>query len=221
MRDINLLHPIAKYKAEQLIKLCAKKGLKIGIAETKRTVSEQNELYAQGRTKKGSIVTNANGTSFSSLHQWGIAFDFYRNDGKEAYNDSDGFFSKVGKIGKSIGLEWGGDWKSIKDKPHFQLPYWGSGSAKIRAKYGTPTKFEDKWHPNKPVNTVKDGSCVEDVLWVQMQILKLTNINIVPDGIFGPKTANAILMYQRSLGWKGTGKAGQKTIIALAKERIK
>ncbi|CAH2213223.1 M15 family metallopeptidase [Tepidibacter aestuarii] len=25
----------------------------------------------------------------------------------------------MGAIGKSIGLEWGGDFKSIKDRPHF------------------------------------------------------------------------------------------------------
>ena len=43
----------------------------------------------------------------------------------DPYYDKDGFFSKVGAIGKSIGLEWGGDWKTPVDKPHFQLPDWG------------------------------------------------------------------------------------------------
>lgn len=32
-------------------------------------------MYAQGRTKKGNIVTNAKGSDYSSQHQWGIAFD--------------------------------------------------------------------------------------------------------------------------------------------------
>jgi peptidoglycan L-alanyl-D-glutamate endopeptidase CwlK len=33
----------------------------------------------------------------------------------------------VGKIGKDLGLEWGGDWKTMKDLPHFQLrPQWAA-----------------------------------------------------------------------------------------------
>jgi len=28
----------------------------------------------------------------------------------------------VGAIGKSVGLEWGGDWTRLPDRPHFQLP---------------------------------------------------------------------------------------------------
>ena len=43
-------------------------------------------------------------SSYSSMHQWGIAFDFYRNDGKGAYNNNDGFFNKVGAIGQKLGL---------------------------------------------------------------------------------------------------------------------
>lgn len=38
-----------------------------------RTIQEQNDLYALGRTKKGSKVTNAKGGS--SFHNYGIAFD--------------------------------------------------------------------------------------------------------------------------------------------------
>jgi len=221
MRDRTKLHPILQYKIEQLIKLCEQNGLKIGIGECTRTVQEQNNLYAQGRTKPGNKVTNAKGSDYGSMHQWGVAFDFYRNDGKGAYNESGDFFGHVGRIGKSIGLEWGGAWTSIKDKPHFQLPYWCSTPKQLKAKYVIPERFADYWYPNKPTSTVKQGSSRDDVLWVQIQICKLTRIILVPDGIFGPKTADAILQYQRMLGWDGTGKAGTKTIAALAKSRIK
>ena len=229
MRDITKLHPILQYKLKKLQEICKKNGIPIGISECVRTVAEQDALYAKGRTKSGSIVTNAKGSTYSSLHQWGIAFDFYLikdvdGDGQtkdDAYNDSKGDFKRVGKFAKQLGLEWGGSWTSIVDKPHLQLPYWGSGSATIRAKYGNPSKFDDYWYPNKPTSTVKQGSCRDDVLWVQIQICKLTNINLVPDGIFGPKTADAILQYQRMLGWDGTGRAGTKTINALAKGRTK
>lgn len=144
-RNISDLHPILQEKVEELKKACEKKGLKIGISECLRTVAEQDALYAQGRTAPGSIVTNAKGSTYSSMHQWGVAFDFYRNDGKGAYNDSDGFFTKVGKIGQSLGLEWGGSWTSPVDKPHFQLPDWGSTPTKLKNTYGTFEKFKKTW----------------------------------------------------------------------------
>ncbi|MFQ8841879.1 MAG: M15 family metallopeptidase [Clostridium fessum] len=94
----------------------------MAIGETYRTVAEQDALYAQGRTKPGNKVTNARGSSYSSQHQWGIAFDFYRADGKGAYNE-DGDFSEGPPYNRqepwsclqeAIG-------KSIVDKPHVYL----------------------------------------------------------------------------------------------------
>lgn len=145
MRDVKALHPELQCKIMQLQKLCKDNGLIIGIGECVRTVAEQDALYAQGRTKKGNIVTNAKGSTYSSQHQWYIACDFFRNDGKGAFNDSDGFFSRVGKLAKSIGLGWGGDWKSPVDKPHLYLPQWGSTTAKLKQQYGTPEKFKKTW----------------------------------------------------------------------------
>ena len=148
-RDITKLHPIAQEKARQLVSLCASNGLKISIGECVRTVAEQDKLYAQGRTTSGNKVTNAKGSSYSSMHQWGVAFDFIRNDGKGSYNDTDGFFTKVGKLGQSIGLEWGGSWKSLKDKPHFQLPNWGSTTKVLKDKYKKPENFFATFVDNK------------------------------------------------------------------------
>ena len=145
MRNINKCHPRLIDLSKKLVSACRGQGLIIGIGESFRTKEEQDALYAKGRTAPGNIVTNAKGSSYSSHHQWGTAFDIYRNDGKGVYTDSDGFFEKVGKIGKSIGLEWGGDWKSPVDKPHFQLPDWGSTTTKLKKMYGTPEKFMDTW----------------------------------------------------------------------------
>lgn len=221
MRDQTKLHPILQYKIKQFLALCEAQNLKVGIGECVRTVAEQDTLYAIGRTTSGSKVTNCKGSTYSSMHQWGVAFDFYRNDGKGAYNDSDGFFTKVGKIGQSIGLEWGGAWKSPVDKPHFQLPYWGSTPIKLKSLYGTPSKFDDTWYPDKPTSTVKAGSSLNDVNWVQNEICKLTTINICIDRHWGNQTASAVSQYQQMLGWDGSGKAGTKTIAALAKGRVK
>lgn len=152
-RNVKELHPILQDKVDQLIQLCRSKGIEIGISECVRTVAEQDALYAKGRTIPGNIVTNAKGASYSSMHQWGVAFDFYLKmdvdkDGKtsdDAYNNATHLFDKVGQLGKSIGLEWGGDWKSIKDLPHFQLPDWGSTTSNLRKIYGSPMKFMSTW----------------------------------------------------------------------------
>ena len=153
MRDTKQLHPYLQEKIIQLKDLCKKNDIKIGISECLRTVAEQDAFYAQGRTKPGIKVTNCKGSTYSSMHQWGVAFDFYLimdvdGDGKtndDSYNDATRLFAKVGKLGKSIGLEWGGSWKSPVDKPHFQLPYWGSTAKKLKDQYDTPDKFMATW----------------------------------------------------------------------------
>lgn len=157
MRDITLCHPRLQVLAGQLIEACSAQGLSIKIGETLRTVAEQDALYAQGRTEPGNIVTNARGSSYSSYHQWGTAFDFFRNDGKGAYYDSDGFFTKVGSIGVSLGLEWGGNWKNPVDKPHFQLSDWGSTTAGIKKLYKTPEEFMKTWY-QEAAGWVKDAN---------------------------------------------------------------
>lgn len=173
MRDIKMCHPELQEKAEQLISVCKKQGLIICISECYRTVAEQDALYAKGRTEPGNIVTNAKGSSYSSHHQWGTAFDFYRNDGKGAYNDSDGFFSRVGNIGKRIGLEWGGDWKSPVDKPHFQLPYWGSTTTQLKKLYGIPDKFKQTWKESEKMEEKVYNWTLEVPEWARSTVQKL------------------------------------------------
>jgi peptidoglycan L-alanyl-D-glutamate endopeptidase CwlK len=163
-RDITKLHPRLQDKIAEFKEKCDKAGLKIGISECFRTVEEQDALYAIGRTKPGKIVTNARGSSYSSMHQWGVAFDFYRNDGKGVYNTSGNFFQKVGAIGKSIGLEWGGDWKSFKDLPHFQLKDWGSTSSTLKTKFYTPSNFIATWtNPPKDITSKGETKYVVNV----------------------------------------------------------
>lgn len=153
MRNINELHPQLIEKVYQLIDLCEQNGITIGISECVRTVAEQDALYAKGRTAAGSIVTNAKGSNYSSMHQWGVAFDFFLKedvdgDGQisdDSYNNATRLFDKVGALGTSIGLEWGGNWRKPVDKPHFQLPDWGSTSSKLKSIYGTPSAFMKTW----------------------------------------------------------------------------
>ena len=119
MAKLELLKPKVKELAEKLRDECKKAGCDIIFPQTLRTIAEQDELYAQGRTKPGKIVTWAKGGE--SFHNFGVAFDFcLLVNGKLDWNNLE-LFKKVGAIGKSLGLEWGGDWPKPKtDLPHFE-----------------------------------------------------------------------------------------------------
>ena len=175
MRVFTDLHPDAQYLGLKLISECAKQGINILIGECVRTMAEQDALYAKGRTTSGNIVTKARGKTYSSMHQWGVAFDIYLNmdidkDGKtsdDAFNNSTGMFERIGKIGQSIGLEWGGSWISIKDRPHFQLPDWGSTTTKLKKLYGTPDRFKATWS-HKTVSGASDVAVVSEHYYPQL-----------------------------------------------------
>lgn len=152
-----MCHPRLQALAAKLVAEGKKQGLIIKIGECFRSVAEQDALYAHGRTKPGNIVTYARGSSYSSMHQWGVAFDVIRNDGKGAYNNSDGWFDKVGKLGKQLGLEWGGDWTSPVDKPHFQLKEWGSTPTKLKKLYGTPDRFKMTWRSKNMIDNYDEA----------------------------------------------------------------
>ena len=207
-RIITDLHPEAQAKATQLVELCKRAGYIIKITDCVRSKKEQDSLYAQGRTTSGDIVTNVKYPY--SMHNWGIAFDFCRNDGKGAYYDSDGFFSKVGQIGKSIGLEWGGDWTSFVDKPHFQLKGYESATKMVKL-YGTPEKFMKTWVKDLDqeevydMPTIKKGSKGTAVKIIQCIV------GAKPDGDFGKETHSLVRQFQRDHGLKVDGIVGDNT----------
>jgi len=85
-----------------------------------RTHAQQGAVYAQGRTTPGAIVTDAEpGDSF---HQYGLAGDVVPLAYKALpnWNPSGPLWAKIGAIGESLGLTWGGRW-SKPDRPHFHL----------------------------------------------------------------------------------------------------
>lgn len=96
-----------------------------------RSIQEQTALYAKGRTATGKIVTNAKGGY--SVHNYGLAFDFCLiiDGGKyaswEYLKDYDGDYTpdwmEFVNLFKQYGYEWGGDWKSFKDRPHLQKTF--------------------------------------------------------------------------------------------------
>lgn len=97
-----------------------------------RTIKQQQELYASGRTRPGPIVTYVDGIQKKSNHQpkedgYGHAVDMYANiDGCIKLNDINSLKIIAEHVKKTameldIPISWGGDWKSFKDYPHFEL----------------------------------------------------------------------------------------------------
>ena len=126
-KTIATLQPEVRPYARALVLKAASAGITIKVISGLRTYAEQNALYAQGRTKPGRIVTNARGGY--SNHNFGIAFDIGIFDGANYVPESPRY-KAIGAMGDALGLEWGGNWKTIKDEPHFQLrPAWARGGS--------------------------------------------------------------------------------------------
>ena len=121
------LHPAIKMEVLDLLAACSNKNVPIRIVQGLRTIDEQNALYAQGRTADGKIVTNAKGGD--SWHNYGMAIDFCLlrqgnaiswNRDEDADKDGQKDWHEVVDLFLSKGFEWGGNWTSFPDYPHFQ-----------------------------------------------------------------------------------------------------
>jgi peptidoglycan L-alanyl-D-glutamate endopeptidase CwlK len=144
---IQLLHPKVRDEVKniylnEIIPALSGKAI-CRFAYTLRTFAEQDALYAQGRTKlydangkKLGIVTKAKGGQ--SIHNFGLALDIVllkdtNGDGtfdSASWEDTIDFdkdgradWMEIVSILKRNGWIWGGDWKSFKDKPHFEKTF--------------------------------------------------------------------------------------------------
>ena len=87
------------------------------VGEGLRTIERQKELVAKGASQ-----------TMKSRHLTGHAVDLYAIvDGTVSWEWK--YYSKISesvmKAAKELGVdvEWGGNWKTIKDGPHFQLTW--------------------------------------------------------------------------------------------------
>jgi peptidoglycan L-alanyl-D-glutamate endopeptidase CwlK len=104
--------------------IAAKVGCDVKVISGTRSYAEQDAIYASGRTVPGLKISNAKGGE--SNHNFGVACDVAIFRGKE-YCPEHPLYNELGTLGKSLGLEWGGDWKFV-DEPHYQLrPAWAKG----------------------------------------------------------------------------------------------
>ncbi|ATW24582.1 M15 family metallopeptidase [Candidatus Formimonas warabiya] len=145
MKQIELLHPELQEKCHQLLRLAKSKGYDLLVTQTLRTKKEQDDLYAQGRTKPGKIVTWVSYPM--SLHCWGVAFDIaVLLSGKVTWDTQ--HYDRIGPLGESLGLEWGGRWTNFPDKPHFQLK--GFEAKRLVDLYRSPEVFTSSYQEKEP-----------------------------------------------------------------------
>lgn len=150
-RDIDKLRPDVAANVHKLLDICKAQGLKVLVTSTVRDAEYQAYLYAQGRTRPGNIVTNGKQPTFH-WDKAGLAFDVCQNIRGHEYDDP-GFFINVATLAKSMGFSWGGDWKSFKDKPHFQWDNHG--------KYTNSMILAGKMPPTMPLYKTKEDDEVE------------------------------------------------------------
>lgn len=121
------VHPTLIVAVTKILNAMAALGYPMRVTDGMRTQAEQAALYAKGRTAPGAVVTNADGLLKKSNHQthadgWGHAVDCcFLVDGKPSWA-SDLPWELYGHLAKFLGLEWGGDFHSITDRPHIELP---------------------------------------------------------------------------------------------------
>lgn len=135
---LNKLHPKVRNTFKNFIEAAETRlNITLRITDGYRSIAQQDELYAQGRTKPGKIVTNSKGGQ--SYHNYGLAVDLVPMVGNKPDYNYD--YEKIKEIAAEYGIAWGGDFKRLVDKPHFEktLGYTVSQLSSItKDRYGLP-----------------------------------------------------------------------------------
>jgi peptidoglycan L-alanyl-D-glutamate endopeptidase CwlK len=138
------LRPAVRDAALRATKAMADKGVLYVIFETLRSTETQIAYYAQGRLALETVndlrikaglkpisnsenmrkITNCDGIKILSRHQGGSALDIVpmTPSGLPCWpGKQDGRWRAIAEAMKTEGFEWGGDWTSFPDLPHFEI----------------------------------------------------------------------------------------------------
>jgi len=160
MKRIATLHPKIREEVKQAYLYINNnllgKGTRLRFSYTTRTFEEQDELYAQGRTKVGKKVTNAK--AGQSFHNYGLAFDIvmlYDKDGNGTFEtaswdtkydgDKDGISDWLEITKHLVGLGYQNGFISNGKKwdlPHFQKTF-GYNWKQLKVKIDNGDYFEE------------------------------------------------------------------------------
>lgn len=115
------VHPELARRVRSLAVKCEANGIIIRVSQGLRTWDQQDLLYAQGRTARGKIVTDARGGY--SMHNFGLAVDIV--PGKEGFAEfvpdwyaMDSRWKQVLQLGMTCQLAEGAMWRTFPDRPH-------------------------------------------------------------------------------------------------------
>jgi peptidoglycan hydrolase-like protein with peptidoglycan-binding domain len=76
--------------------------------------------------------------------------------------------------------------------------------------------------PADQLPTLTEGDTGDEVLELQLLLIAVTGVDILPDGIYGPATAEAVRKFQRFVGLPETGEADHatRTLLLATGERV-
>ena len=127
-------HPLLVSQCPLILDEMARRKHPMKMTEGRRSLKRQQDLHAQGRTKPGDIVTDADGVSKRSKHQeqgdgFHHAIDFVFVTGKRGVT-WEGPWDVFGEVVRAHGLKWGGDFRRRvngkpvpkPDRPHVEVP---------------------------------------------------------------------------------------------------
>jgi peptidoglycan L-alanyl-D-glutamate endopeptidase CwlK len=191
------------------------------VIEGLRTKERQAELVAQGFSK-----------TMNSRHLTGHAVDIWPIDpatGEAVSGLNDKrlweLYRLIAPIIKDVAqaegvkITWGGDWKSFRDGPHFELD---RNAYPVGARMNAANLFADDFDPQpvaKPAASVPVlmiGSKGEAVRALQARLADLRYFSGRQDGVFGPRTKGAVMEFQTDNDLVADGKVGPQTRAVLA-----
>lgn len=147
LQRIKFLHPKVRNEVLEAYKnintILLGKNIRLRFTHTLRSIDEQNQLFARGRSmlfdtngNRFKKVTNAKGGE--SIHNYGLAFDIVllvdkdRNGSFESVswdtkadmdNNNKPDWMEVVDYLRQLGWTWGGNWRSFPDYPHFEKTF--------------------------------------------------------------------------------------------------
>jgi len=110
------LSPRFRPKAYELLALCVEQGIAVAVVDTLRTPEEHAANLARGV----SWTTHSKHLDGDAIDICPYATWDAHGPDKLNWDGSDPVWQKLGAIGESIGLRWGGRWK-VRDWGHFEF----------------------------------------------------------------------------------------------------
>lgn len=116
-RDLQRLTGVHESIRRVLVRAARDGAPRFSVVEGLRTVKRQRELVAAGASK-----------TMRSRHIHGFAVDIAPIIGGKISWDWPAFYPlaraiKAAALAEKVNLTWGGDWRTFKDGPHWELPH--------------------------------------------------------------------------------------------------